>query len=104
MCLQVCEKYNAVLDVNRKLKEDQSVFLTSLKTREEKFKEMEERIKELEEKNVKKQEHREEESKGITVISQQSKCIEISDKAIQALSIDANVSNHALAIYIKNFA
>ena len=99
MCLQVREKYNAVLDANRKLKEDQSVLLTSLKTMEEKVKELEERIKELEEKNDKVQEHREEESREIIVISQQGKCIETLDKPIQTLSISANVSNPALATY-----
>ena len=106
MSLQVREKCNTVLDDNRKLKEDQSVFLTSLKTREERVKELEERVKELEErvreleeKNVKMQEHREEEAKEILVISQEGKCTETLDKAIQTLSIDANVSNYALATY-----
>ena len=100
-CLQIRGKWNAVLDDNRKLKEDQSVLLTSLKTRIErvkelggKVKELEERVKELEEKNVKVQEHLEEESKEILIIPQQSKC---TDKATQTLSIDANVSNHLLA-------
>ena len=92
MCLQVRGKYNAVLDDNKRLKEDRNVLLTSLKTREE-------RVKELEEKNVKVQEHREEESKEIIIIPQQSECNETLDKAIQTLSIDANVSNHALATY-----
>ena len=99
MCLQVHGKYNAVLDVNRKLKEDQSIFLTSLKTREERVKELEKRVKELEEKNVKVQEYKEEEVKEIAVISQKDKCTETLDKAIQTLSIDANVSNHALPMY-----
>ena len=67
MCLQVREKCNALLDDNRKLKEDQSDFLKSLKSREERVKELEERVKELEEKNVKVQEHREEETKEIIV-------------------------------------
>ena len=97
MCLQVRKKHSAVF--GRKLKEDQSFFLTSLKTREERVKELEERITELEERNVQVQEHREEEAKEIIVISQESTCIETSDKAIQTLSINANVSNHALATY-----
>ena len=54
--LQVRRRYNAVLDENRKLKEDQSVLLTSLKTREE-------RVKQLEEKEVEVQEE-----KGVKVL------------------------------------
>ena len=49
MCLQVNRKYNAVLDEIRRLKEYQSVLLTSLKGREERVKELEEKVKELEE-------------------------------------------------------
>ena len=99
MYLQVRGKFSAVLDDNRKLKEDQTVLLTSLKTREERVKELEERVKELEERNGKVQKHREEESKEIIIIPQQNKCTETSEKAIQTLSIDANVSHHALATY-----
>ena len=97
MCLQFRRKCSAVLDDNRKLKEDQSVSLTGLITREKRVKELEKKVKELEEKNVKVQEHREKESEIIKIIPQQSKCTETLDKAIQTLSIDANVSNHALA-------
>ena len=98
VCLQVRGKFNAVLDDNRKLKEDQSVLLVSLKVREERVKELEDRVKELEEKNVKVQE-RTEESKETLVTPQQGKCSETLDKPIQTLSIDSNVSNHALATY-----
>ena len=98
MCLQIRGKFNALLDDNRKLKEDQSVFLASLKIREERVKELEDRVKELEEKNVKVQECREE-SKEIIVTLQQGKCTETSDKSVQTLRIDANVSNHALTTY-----
>ena len=60
MCLQVRRRYNAVLDENRKLKEDQSALLTSLEGRNQ-------RVKELEETNIKVQKDREEKSKVITV-------------------------------------
>ena len=60
ICLQVHRTYNAVLEENRKLKEDQSVLLTSLKTREE-------RVKELEEYNFKVPKDKDEKSKEITV-------------------------------------
>ena len=85
MCLQVNRKYYAVLDENRKLKEDQNTLLTSLKGREQ-------RVKELEEKIVKVQENREEKSKEI-VVTKQSNYIETSDKAIQTHSTDAAVSS-----------
>ena len=52
--LQVRRRYNAVLDENRKLKEDQRVLPTSLKTREERVKQLEEKEVEVqEEKDVK---------------------------------------------------
>ena len=60
MYLQIDRKYNTVLEENRKLKEDQSVLLTNLKTREE-------RVKELEEHNFKAPKDRNEKSKEITV-------------------------------------
>ena len=44
MCLQINRKYNAVLEENRKLREDQSVLLTSLKGREERVRELEEKF------------------------------------------------------------
>ena len=54
MWLQVRRRYGAVLDENRKLKEIQSVLLTSLKTREERVKQLEEKEVEVqEEKDVK---------------------------------------------------
>ena len=84
MWLQIYKKYHAILDENIKLKEDQSALLMGLKTREEK-------VKELEEKDAEVQEDREEESKGLT-LTQQSKCIETLDKAIQTQYIEANVS------------
>ena len=72
------------------MKKDQKVFLTCLKTREE-------RVKELEEKDVKVEEDSEEKSKV------KSKYIETSEKAIQTQSIDANVSNHELATYVRMY-
>ena len=93
MWLQVRRRYNAVLDENRKLKEDQSVLLTSLKTRDE-------RVKELKEKDVEVQEHKGDEvledsgKQPMEIIGiQQSKCIETLDKAIQTHSIGAKVSS-----------
>ena len=59
MCLQARGKCSAVLDDSRKVKEDQSILLTSHKAREERVKELEERVKELEERNVKVHELRE---------------------------------------------
>ena len=85
MCLQVNDKINAVLDENRKLKEDQNTLLTSLKGREQ-------RVKELEEKDVEVQENREEKSKEI-VVTKQSEYIETSEKDIQNHSTDAAVSS-----------
>ena len=85
MRLQVRGQYNALFDENRKLKKDKSDLLASLKTREEK-------IKELKEKLVKLEENRKETSKEILVVSMQSKHIETLDKAIQTQSIDVHVS------------
>ena len=54
MWLQVRRRCNAVLDENRKLKEEQRVLLTSLKAREERVKQLEEKEVEVqEEKDVK---------------------------------------------------
>ena len=93
MWLQVRRRYGAVLDENRKLKEDQRVLLTGLKTREE-------RVKELEEKDVEVQEDKDDEKledsgdKPMEIIGiQQSKSIETLDKAIQTHSISAKVSS-----------
>ena len=49
MWLQVHRRYNAVLGENRKLKEDQRVLLTSLKSREERVKQPEEKEVEVQE-------------------------------------------------------
>ena len=73
----------AVLDDNRKLKEYQSDLLISLKTRDE-------RIKELKEKDVEVQEDKDDE------VLEDSKCIETLDKAIQTDSIDAKVSSFTM--------
>ena len=104
MWLQVRRRYNAVLDENRKLKKDESNLLTSLKTKEE-------RVKQLEEKDVEVLENKDDEALGIKddkgledsgekpkdiVKTQQSKCIETLDKAIQAHSVDADVSNFTM--------
>ena len=75
------------------MKEDQSILLACLTAREE-------RVKELEEKDAKVKEDSEEKSKEIIVIPLQSKDIETSEKAIQTQSIDANVSNHELAMHV----
>ena len=112
MWLQVRRRYNAVLDENRKLKEDQSLLLTSLKTREERVKELEEKdVKVLEEKVVEVLEDKgdraleQQDDKGLEDSGKkpkeiigvpQSKCIETLDKAIQTHSIDANVSNFTM--------
>ena len=112
MWLQVHRRYNAVLDDNRKLKEDQSLLLTSLKTREERIKQLEEKdVKVLEEKDVKVLEDKDDKAleqqddKGPEdsgkkpkeiIEAPQSKCIETLDKAIQTHSIDANVSNFTM--------
>ena len=47
--LQVRRRYNAVLDENRKLKEDQRVLLTSLKSKEETVKQLQEKEVEVQE-------------------------------------------------------
>ena len=112
MWLQFCRRYNAVLDENRKLKEDQSVLLTSLKTREERVKELEEKdvevqegkgVKVLEDKNDKALEKKDD--KGLEdggkkpkeiIETQQSKCIETLDKAIQTHGVDADVSSFTM--------
>ena len=90
MCLQALRKYDAVLDENTKLKEDQSDLLARLKAKKERVKEL---VKELEQKNVKIQEDREAKSKKM-ILTHQSKYIETLDKAIQTHSMDPNVSNH----------
>ena len=87
MCLQVRGQYSSLFDENRNLKKDESVLLASLKTREEKIKELKEKIVELEE-------NREDTSKEILIVPMQSKHIETLDKAIQTQSIDAHVSNY----------
>ena len=87
MCLQVRGQYSSLFDENRNLKKDESVLLASLKTREEKIKELKEKIVELEE-------NREDTSKEILIEPMQSKHIETLDKAIQTQSIDAHVSNY----------
>ena len=104
MWLQVHRRYNAVLDENRKLKEDQSLLLTSLKTREERIKQLEEKdVKVLEDKDDKALEQQDDKGpedsgkKPKEIIeAPQSKCIETLDKAIQTHSIDANVSNFTM--------
>ena len=93
--LQVRGKYYALFDENRKLKKDQDLLLASLKTREE-------RVKELEEQDVKVQEDREKNSKEL-MLTQQNKHIETSDKAIQTNSMDAKVSNNMHCLCIKRF-
>ena len=82
-----------MLDENRKLKEDQSILLTSLKTRDE-------RVRELKEKDVEVQKDKGDEvledsgERPMEIIGiQQSKCIETLDKAIQTHSIDTKVSS-----------
>ena len=69
------------------------MLLASLKTREE-------RVKELEEQDVKVQEDREKNSKE-SILTQQHKYIETLDKAIQTTIIDANVSNNMQYLYIR---
>ena len=104
MWLQVHRRYSAVLDENRRLKDDQKFLLTSLKTREERVKELEEKdVKVLEDKDDKALEQKDD--KGLEdsgkmpkeiIETPQSKCIETFDKTIQTHSIDANVSNFTM--------
>ena len=104
MWLQVRRRYSAVFDENRKLKDDQKFLFTSLKTREERVKELEEKdIKVLEDKDDKALEQKDD--KGLEdsgkkpkeiIGTPQSTCIETLDKAIHTHSIDANVSNFTM--------
>ena len=112
MWLQVRGKYNFVLDENIKLKEDKRVLFASLETRQERVKELEEKVVEVqEEKGVKVLEDKDDKAlgknddKGLEgsrkkpnemIETQQSKCIETLDKAIQTDSVDANVSNFTM--------
>ena len=83
MCLQVHRNYSAAVDENRKLKEDQRVMYASLKTREERVKELEVKVQEVTEEK--------------SIVTQQSKYTEILDKA----SINTKVSKHIATSCLK---
>ena len=123
MWLQIHRRYNAVFDENKKLKEDQTVLLTSLNTREERVKELEKKVAEVqEEKGVKVLEDKDDKAlgkkddKGLEdsrkkpnemIETQQSKCIESLDKATHIHSVDANVSNfimNQLHTYVRIYS